>query len=90
MKGIKLDFFEERVKVKRPRTRLAMKWQKYVEEDTSETPLEQSIQTKKKKNLQITTILTDIEWWSRGEEGKYTVKRSPVDDCSVARRRHKT
>ena len=49
MKGIKLEFFEERVKVKRPRTRLAMKWQKYVEEDTSETPLEKSIQTKKKK-----------------------------------------
>ena len=48
MKGIKLDFFEERVEVKRPRTRLATKWKKYVEEDTSETPLEQSIQTKKK------------------------------------------
>ena len=49
MKGIKLDFFEERVEVKRPRTRLATKWQKYAEEDTSETPLEQSVQTKKKK-----------------------------------------
>ena len=49
MKGIKLDFFEERVEVKRPRTRLATKWQKYAEEDTSETPIEQSVQTKKKK-----------------------------------------
>ena len=49
MKGIKLDFFEERVEVKRPRTRLETKWKKYVEEDTSKTPLEQYIQTKKKK-----------------------------------------
>ena len=49
MKGIKLDFFEERVEVKRPRTILATKWKKYVEEDTSKTPLDQYIQTKKKK-----------------------------------------
>ena len=49
MKGIKLDFFEERVEVKRPRIILATKRKKYVEEDTLETPLEQSIQTKKKK-----------------------------------------
>ena len=49
MKGIRLDFFEERVEVKRPRTILIMKWKKYVEKDTSKTPLEQSIQTKNKK-----------------------------------------
>ena len=49
MKGIKLDFFEEMVEVKRSRTRLATKRKKYVKEDTSETPLEKSTQTKKKK-----------------------------------------
>ena len=49
MKGIKLDFFEERVEVKRPRTRLATKWKKYVEEDTSKTPIEKYIQTRRRK-----------------------------------------
>ena len=56
MKGIKLDFFEERVEVKRPRTRLETKWQKYVKEDTLETPLEKCNQTNKKKLSKVQPI----------------------------------